>query len=356
MAVNSEFRQEHSDFLKKIAQARKMIACSYDHVVGLKADGTVLAAGNNDEGQCEVSHWRNIVQVATTLGVTYGLQADGTVVSTKRNECQGWKNFESIDAFSATVTGKKRDGTVAIDSAHDADLSDFRDLAIFTASSASYIGVFPDGRVITAGDNENGQLDIEHWRGIVDVVTLMYATVGLDASGEVLCAGCQEETDDQELLDQASQWQDILALFGESPILGLRPDGTLVTACYEDEDDEREEVESWQNVVAADADIYLVVALHSDGTVSVAYTGDEYPEVLEARNWCLFDDIDTLEQEQAEHHVESRYDPVMERASLRREIELLQEERNSLGLFAGRRKRELDERIALLTEKLRRMG
>ncbi len=357
MAVNSEFRQENSALLKRIAQGRKMIACSYDHVVGLRADGTVVACGNNDEGQCDVSEWRNIVQVAATLGTTYGLQADGTVVSTSDLECEDWVDFESIGVFSATVTGKKRDGSVEIDAVREEDLSEFRNLEIFTSSSESYIGVFPNGRVITAGDNENGQLDIEHWRGIVDVTTLTNATVGLEAGGDVVCAGCEVDDGDQELLDQASRWTDILAIFGESPILGLRPDGTLAAAVYEEDgEDVRDEIESWQDVIAADADIYLTVALHSDGTVSVCYTDDEYPEVKEAESWRLFYDIDELEEDSVVMKREVRHSRDTDKARIRHEIQTLQTERRGLGLFAGRRKKEIDERLALLNEKLRRMG
>ncbi len=357
MAVNSEFRQQHSEMLRRIAQGRKMIACSYDHIVGLRADGTVVACGNNDDGQCDVSEWRNIVQVAATLGATYGLQADGTVVTTSEYECEDWAGFESIGAFSSTVTGKKRDGSVEIDHVKEFDLSHLRGLDIFASSSDSFYGVLPSGRVLTAGENENGQLDIEHWQSIVDITTLSEAVIGVDASGQVLCAGCEADDGDQELLDQASQWKDVLAIFGEAPILGLRPDGTLHAATYQDEDEgEKEDIESWVDVIAADADVYLAVALHSDGTVSVNYTDDEYPEVMEARNWRLFHDIDDLEQDARLMAREVRYSRESEKSGIRHEIQKLQTERNSLGFFAGRRKREIDERIALLTEKLRRMS
>ncbi len=31
-----------------------VIACGYNHTVTLKSDGTVVAVGNNDDGQCDV--------------------------------------------------------------------------------------------------------------------------------------------------------------------------------------------------------------------------------------------------------------------------------------------------------------
>ncbi|MFO7255881.1 MULTISPECIES: RCC1-like domain-containing protein [Limnochorda] len=39
---------------------RSPIAAGDRHTVGLRADGTVLAVGDNRAGQCEVSRWRDI--------------------------------------------------------------------------------------------------------------------------------------------------------------------------------------------------------------------------------------------------------------------------------------------------------
>ena len=56
------------------------------HTVGLKADGTVVAVGNNDYGQCDVSDWTNIVAVSAGVYHTVGLKADGTVVAVGYNK------------------------------------------------------------------------------------------------------------------------------------------------------------------------------------------------------------------------------------------------------------------------------
>lgn len=56
------------------------IDASDSHIVGLKADGTVVTAGPNYSGRCDVSEWRDIVQIAAGGYCTLGLKADGTVV------------------------------------------------------------------------------------------------------------------------------------------------------------------------------------------------------------------------------------------------------------------------------------
>ncbi len=61
------------------------IAAGDYHTVGLKADGTVVVAGDNDDGQCNVSDWTDIVSIAAGSFHTVGLKADGTVVAAGYN-------------------------------------------------------------------------------------------------------------------------------------------------------------------------------------------------------------------------------------------------------------------------------
>jgi alpha-tubulin suppressor-like RCC1 family protein len=56
------------------------------HTVGLTADGRVLAAGDNSQGQCDVGEWQDVVEVAAGSIHTLGLRADGTVVSAGNND------------------------------------------------------------------------------------------------------------------------------------------------------------------------------------------------------------------------------------------------------------------------------
>ena len=48
-------------------------------MVGLKADGTVVAAGVGVNGECDVKKWRNIVAISSGANCTVGLKADGTI-------------------------------------------------------------------------------------------------------------------------------------------------------------------------------------------------------------------------------------------------------------------------------------
>lgn len=104
------------------------IAAGGSHTTGLKADGTVVAVGCNDYGQCDVQDWRDIVAIAVGdddseyaftegqyahLCHTIGLKSDGTVVAVGCNiygQCnvQNWKLFNSIDTLEQERAEVKR--------------------------------------------------------------------------------------------------------------------------------------------------------------------------------------------------------------------------------------------------------
>ena len=52
----------------------QQVAAGYDHVVGLKSDGTVEAVGWNGDGQLNVESWTDIQQIAAGYYHTVGLK------------------------------------------------------------------------------------------------------------------------------------------------------------------------------------------------------------------------------------------------------------------------------------------
>ena len=74
------------------------VAAGAYNTVGLKRDGTVVAVGDNDDRQCNVNGWTDIVAVAAGAGYTVGLKRDGSVVAVGVNGfCQcnvsDWTNI-----------------------------------------------------------------------------------------------------------------------------------------------------------------------------------------------------------------------------------------------------------------------
>ena len=75
------------------------VSAGWTHTVGLKADGTVVAVGENVYGQCNVSDWKDIVAVSAGQWHTVGLKVDGTVVTVGRNlagqcDVSGWADIK----------------------------------------------------------------------------------------------------------------------------------------------------------------------------------------------------------------------------------------------------------------------
>ena len=62
------------------------VSAGYNHIVGLKADGTVIAAGNNDSNQCNVKKWTDIIFISAGRNHTVGMKSDGTVLATGGND------------------------------------------------------------------------------------------------------------------------------------------------------------------------------------------------------------------------------------------------------------------------------
>jgi len=73
------------------------VAAGAYHTVGVKENGTVVAVGNNDFGQCEVDDWKDITQVAAGAYHTVGLKSDGTMVAAGPEiELAKWALLEAI--------------------------------------------------------------------------------------------------------------------------------------------------------------------------------------------------------------------------------------------------------------------
>jgi len=93
------------------------VSGGYGHTVGLKTDGTVVAVGWNEDGQCEVSDWTDIIAVSAGFYHTVGLKVDGTVVAAgkyKDGQCDvyRWSDIIAISAGWDHTVGLKADGTV----------------------------------------------------------------------------------------------------------------------------------------------------------------------------------------------------------------------------------------------------
>ena len=150
------------------------ISAGYEHTVGLKSDGTVVAVGRKKGGRCDTQSWRGIVAISASFAHTVGLMSDGTVVATGSNEageCNtgSWQDIVAINTKIDLTFGLRSDGTLIatgeIKKIPPA-VFEWRDIVVFAGGKSRAVGLKSDGTVVAAGENDRGWHDVQGWKNI----------------------------------------------------------------------------------------------------------------------------------------------------------------------------------------------
>ena len=254
-----------------LAQINNSFSAGENHTLLLNSDGTVLAAGKNSNGQCEVTDWENIIAISAGESHSAGIRSDGTVAAAGPSEMveplSAWTDIAKISAGKTHTLGLRSDGTVLAAGKNDfqkCDVETWTDIVQIATGDSHSVGLRADGTVVAAGSNEHNRCDVSHWMDIVDVDAGMAHTVGLRGDGRVFAIG-------SNIFKQCrvSEWTDIIAVSaGANHTVGLRSDGTVVATgnnlvgqCN---------VENWTGIVAVSAGGNHTIGRKSDGTYVVA--------------------------------------------------------------------------------------
>ena len=272
--------QERSMSLWDTIAVRTTLAAGKAHTAALKTNGTVIAVGNNDDGQCNVSGWTDIVAISAGSYYTVGLKADGTVVAVgnnKNRQCDvsDWTDIVAIGAAYNHTVGLKADGTV-VAAGVQCDVSSWTDIVAISVGYAHIVGLKADGTVVVADNNVPTEPadryvkgNVSDWTDIVAISLGRWHTVGLKANGSVVAVG-----DNSDGQCDISEWTDIVAISaGDSHTVGLKADGTVVAVgnnkygqCG---------VSRWTDIMAISAGAFHTVGLKSDGTVVATGWNDD---------------------------------------------------------------------------------
>lgn len=256
---------------------RKTIAVGTFHTVGLKSDGTVVAIGRNEFGECDIDDWQNIIDVNAGFDLTVGLKSDGTVVAAGYNEdgqrdVSEWQNIVAISTGALHTVGLKSDGTVVAtgwNGEGECNVNVWTDIVAISAGLADTVGLKADGTVVAVGLNTDNQCDVSEWTDIVAIGAGRWHTVGLKSDGSVVAVGSNKYG-----ACNVGEWKDVIAIVaGQTHTIGLKSDGTVVATGNNDHG--QCDVSEWQNIVAISVGEYNTVGLKSDGTI-VAVGGDKY--------------------------------------------------------------------------------
>jgi hypothetical protein len=210
----------------------KQVAAGYAHTVGVKNDGTMVAVGDNEYGQCEVGNWTVIVQVAAGARHTVGVKDNGTAVAVGRNDngqCNvgGWTNITQVAAGAWHTVGLRSDGTVvAVGSNGDGqcNVAGWTNITQVAAGDSHTVGLRSDGTVVAVGYNDYGQCSVGGWTNITQIAAGGAHTVGLRADGTAIAVG--NNGDGQ---CNVAGWTDITQVAaGRDHTVGVRSGGTVV--------------------------------------------------------------------------------------------------------------------------------
>lgn len=309
---NKRTLKEHRNRIKSV---QNYICATARHTVGLKADGTVIAVGDNGYRQCDVDEWSDIVAVSASFLHTVGLKSDGTVVATdyrgkgskiyrQRCDVENWKDIVAISAGENFTVGLKSDGRVITTDYNNYGcdencyIDELKDVVAISAGDDNIIGLKSDGTVIAVPFTETADRMayknyVSAWKDIVAVSAGDYDTAGVKSDGTVVLAGMSSVN-----MGDAEKWTDIVAVsVGYDFIVGLKADGTVVAVG--NNEDGQCNVSEWTDIVAVSAGDCFTIGLKSDGTVvATKFIGDEeyYHGQCNADGWKLFDDLDSLEK------------------------------------------------------------
>lgn len=205
------------------------VKCSELTTVILFSDGTVEAYGENEDGQCNVSGWNNIVAIDAADTFTVGLKADGTVVAVGNNDYEQCNvgqlsNIVAIAAGNWHTLALRSDGTVvAIGREGDhCNTQDWEDIVMISAGKMHSIGLKSDGSVVAAGSRNAVRCDVDDWSDVVFISAGETCSVGLKSNGRLLLVGDSPSEDDLPNLSNV-----VWIAAGNDAVIALRSSGSL---------------------------------------------------------------------------------------------------------------------------------
>ena len=260
----------------RAALPRDVIAVGFYHTVGLLADGSVVACGDNSFGQCEVGALHDVTAVAAGAYHTLALHRDGTVSAVGRNsehQCDtaSWRDVTAIAASDYAAFGLTKDGTLLCTGFYDyKEPESWSGLAVVLGGSYNLAALRSDGTVWTYPRLKN----TEDLRGCVDLAVNTGYAVGVMPDGGAVCS-----------VFDLSAWKDVIAVSSSgTAILGLDLQGRVLAHFFRAGD--AVDFSSFTDVRAIAAGGTHFALVLSDGSVKVL-GGNGHGEA-DTAGWDLF--------------------------------------------------------------------
>ena len=261
----------------EITISKQQVDIGRNHVIAVSVDGTVFAGGDNDFFQCDVSHFKNVVQVAAGDSHSLGLTADGKVISAGSNafdECDvyDFKDIGAVYAFGRDSILLTKDGFAISTGQSMYNVSEFTDIVHICNFPNGLLGVRSDGTLVLTGyvTDEESASEIAWLYDARDVVNVVSSynegSVVLTKDGKIHKSNQPE--------NYFAQWSDIVNIANVSNGFAiLRADGTVRVLPF-DRTKQRliTEADKWSDMVQIFGGYRRLIGLKKDGSLHVAYT------------------------------------------------------------------------------------
>ena len=260
----------------RAALPRDVIAVGFYHTVGLRADGTVAACGDDSYGQCDVRELHDVIAVAAGAYHTVALHSDGTVSALGRGserqcDTSSWRDVAAIAASDYATFGLTKDGRLLCAGFYDyREPESWSGLAAVSGGSYNLAALRADGTVWTYPKLKN----TEALRGCVSLAVNTGYTVGVMSDGSVVSS-----------VFDLSAWQDVLCVSASgTAILGLDVQGRVLAHFFRAGD--RVDFSAFTGVKAIAAGGTHFALVLEDGSVKVL--GESENGEAHTDDWDLF--------------------------------------------------------------------
>ena len=316
---------------------QSVISVSNDAIVIVKSDGTVVSTGLPDTLRKNINAWTGMRQVCLCnrqdMNTVYavGLKRDGTIIWCGNNaniplDFSNWRDIIQIDIGYRNVYGLRSDGTcmaIGDNSENQLRAEEWKNIKKISGNTQSALGLYNGGTVISAGTFGGPLSKVNAGENIIDIELCSPTAYFLTDKGELWES---DRWNGEERL-----WKDITA-FSKSTgdpyyIIAVDTDGH-VQAIYKDKD-KHQDVSGWNSIIYVTGSGSTIVGVKEDGTL-VFSTGRSNP--VDLMNVRLFNNYRTIKEEW--------------KNNAHKQIKELENElSNTKGLFAGGKRKKLQQQI-----------
>lgn len=244
--------------------ARGSFAVGMAHTLYVGSQGTVVATGVNDDGQCDITAYGSAVLVAAGPYHSAALLPNGCMALSGRNP-DGRCDARALNCELGTVIASAEESRLtAVPTVTDIDPAVLPYAWQSVACGANHTAALrTDGRVYAIGANPDGRCDTRQWRDVVDLACGVRHTVAVCADGTCVATGDNRYGQ----CDVAHLQGIIMVAAGEFHTVALRADGRVEAVG----DNRRGQcrVDDLRGVISVACLPEATLCVHADGRVTI---------------------------------------------------------------------------------------